>query len=162
MYHAGFRPDGVFTAPLKRGSVSVPLGLPLGTSTCVSDSIGMSNVAERRSWTGPASSGSVSESGGGNWEMSTFVPIEAKGGITLHPGPGPFAAGPGPFPACIGLSSSCSRLSAANAAVHRSVTAAAEITTARARFDTLLILVLHIDVRSFTHLRPPDCGTARS
>src|SRR5258708_7130779 len=30
--------------------------------------------------------------------MSTTVPIVAIGGMTLHPGPGPFAAGPGPFP----------------------------------------------------------------
>jgi len=105
----------------------------------------------------------VSESGGGNWEMSTFVPIEAKGGITLHPGPGPFAAGPGPFPARIGLSSSCSRVSAANAAVHRNVTAAAEISTARARFDTLLILSsilmcvhLHTSVRLIAELLVRD------
>src|SRR5713101_173754 len=161
MYHAGFRPDGVFTAPLKRGSVIDPLGLPLGTSTCVSDSIGMSNVAERRSWTGPASSGSVSESGGGNSVMSTFVPIEAKGGITLHPGPGPFAAGPGPFPARIGRSSSCWCLSAADAAAHSSVTAAvAAISPALVRFDTLLILVLPVDVCSWHILRPRHCGTA--
>src|ERR1700736_6034295 len=30
--------------------------------------------------------------------MSTTVPIVAIGGMTLHPGPNPFAAGPGPFP----------------------------------------------------------------
>src|ERR1700724_1507051 len=129
MYHAGFRPYGVFTAPLKRGSVIVPLGLPLGTSTCVSDSIGMSNVAERRSWTGPASSGSVSESGGGNCAMSTFVPIEAKGGITLHPGPGP-----GPFPARRGLS-------AADVAAEENVitAAVATISSELACFDPLLM-----------------------
>ena len=143
MYHAGFRPDGVFTAPLKSGSVIVPLGLPLGTSTCVSDSIGMSNVAERRSWTGPASSGSVSESGGGNSEMSTLVPIEASGGITLHPGPGPFAAGPGPFPACVALSPSFSCLSAADAAAEKSVTAAPVAITAKlAHFDNLVMFAL--------------------
>src|SRR5258705_1917866 len=95
MYQAGFRPDGVFTAPLKSGSVIVPLGLPLGIFTPVSCSIGRSNLPERSNCTGPASSGSVSESGGGNCEMSTFVPIEASGGIMLQPGPGPFAAGPG-------------------------------------------------------------------
>src|SRR6267378_3973904 len=100
MYHAGFRPDGVFTAPLKRGRVIVPLGLPAGTLIVVNCSMGMSNLPDFRSWTGPARSGFVSESGGGNCEMSTFVPIEAKGGIMLHPGPGPFAAGPGPLPAC--------------------------------------------------------------
>src|SRR5260370_41003951 len=99
MYHAGFGPDGVFTAPLKRGSVIVPLGLPLGTFMPVSASIGMSNLPDFNNWTGPASSGSASESAGGNWDMSTFVPVDAKGGMMLHPGPGPLAAGPGPFPA---------------------------------------------------------------
>jgi hypothetical protein len=39
-------------------------------------------------------------------------------------------------------------VSAANAAAQRSVTAAAEITTALARFDILRILALQIDVRS--------------
>ena len=76
--------------------MTVPLA-PLLRSTPVSDSIGMSNLPDFSSWTGPASSGSVSESGGGNWEMSTFVPVEALAGIRLHPGPGPIGPGPGPF-----------------------------------------------------------------
>src|SRR6266850_470454 len=136
-YHAGFGPDGVFTAPLKRGRVMVPLGLPLGMFTPVKDAIGMSNLPERNNWTGPANSGSVSESGGGNWEMSTFVPVEAKGGMMLHPGPGPFAAGPGPFPPR-------SVLPAADTATEKSVipAAAAEISTKVTRFDTLVIFVL--------------------
>src|SRR5260370_24173526 len=99
MYHAGFRPEGVFTAPLKSGRVIVPRGVPLGTLTDVSASIGMSNLPDFSSRTGPANSGSVSESAGGNCEISTFVPVDAKSGIRLHPGPGPFAAGPGPSPA---------------------------------------------------------------
>src|SRR5260370_39133184 len=80
MYHAGFKPDGVFTAPLKSGRVTVPLGVPLGTSAPVRDSIGMSNLPERSSWTGPASSGPVSESGGGKCEKLTLVSTQAKGG----------------------------------------------------------------------------------
>src|SRR6266852_3613732 len=80
MYHAGFRPEGVFTAPLYRGRVIVPLGLPAGTLIPVNCSMGMSNLPDFRSWTGPARSGFVSESGGGNCEMSTLVPIEASGG----------------------------------------------------------------------------------
>src|SRR6266481_4360706 len=133
MYHAGFGPVGVFTAPLKSGRVIVPLGLPLATFTEVSFSIGRSNLPERSSWTGPASSGSVSESAGGNSEMSTFVPIEAKGGITLHPGPGPFAAGPGPFAARRGLS-------AADVAAEENVitAAVATISSELACFDPLL------------------------
>src|SRR5712691_5309625 len=89
MYHAGFWPDGVFTAPLYRGRVIVPLGLPAGTLIPVNCSMGMSNLPDFRSWTGPARSGFVSESGGGNCEMSTFVPMEASGGMMLHLGPGP-------------------------------------------------------------------------
>src|ERR1700721_1725656 len=125
MYHAGFRPDGVFTAPLYRGRVIVPLGLPAGTLIPFNCSMGMSNLPDFRSWTGPANAGFVSESGGGNCEMSTFVPIEARGGMMLHPGPGPFAAGPGPFPACRSLPSPRSCLSCADAAAAKSVIAAA-------------------------------------
>src|SRR5258707_688840 len=88
----------------------------------------------------------VNESGGGNCEMSTFVPIEARGGMMLHPGPGPLAAGPGPFPARCSLPSSCSCvfLSAADTATEKSVIAAtaAEISTEVTRFDTLLMFVL--------------------
>src|SRR5258708_39534596 len=62
-YHAGFGPDGVLTAPLKRGRVLVPLGLPLGMFTPVKDAIGMSNVPERNNWTGAATSGSPRQSG---------------------------------------------------------------------------------------------------
>src|SRR6202007_820653 len=98
-YHTGCRPQRVFTAPLNSGNVIVPLGGPAGTFTFVSSSIGMSNLPDFSNWTGPARSGFVSESAGGNCEMSTFVPIEAKGGMMLHQGPGPFAAVPGPFPA---------------------------------------------------------------
>jgi len=83
--------------------VTVPLA-PLLRSTPVSDSIGMSNLPDFSSWTGPASSGSVSESGGGNCEMSTFVPVEALAGIRLHPGPGPIGPGPGPSAARRGSS----------------------------------------------------------
>src|SRR5713226_8418739 len=106
MYHAGFGPDGVFTAPLKRGSVIVPLGLPLGTFMPVSASIGMSNLPDFNNWTGPASSGSVSESAGGNWDLSTLVPVAAKGGMMLHAGPVPFPASttrpsPRPSPSCL-------------------------------------------------------------
>src|ERR1700682_1904511 len=109
----------------------------------------MSNLPEFWSSTGPVQFGFVRASGAGNCEMSTFVPIEARGGMMLHPGPGPFAAGPGPFPACVGLSSSCSFLSAANAPAHRSVTTAvAAIMATLACFDTLLIHALHVDVRS--------------
>src|SRR5438309_851445 len=64
----------------------------------------MSNLPDFSSWTGPASSGSVSESGGGNCEMSTFVPVEALAGIRLHPGPGPIGPGPGPSAARRGWS----------------------------------------------------------
>src|SRR6266436_522229 len=146
MYHAGFRPDGVFTAPLYRGRVIVPLGLPAGTLIPVNCSMGMSNLPDFRSWTGPARSGFVSESGGGNCEMSTLVPMEASGGMMLHPGPGPLAAGPGPFPARCSLPSSCSCvfLSAADTATEKSViaAAAAEISTEVTRFDTLLMFVL--------------------
>jgi hypothetical protein len=86
----------------------------------------MSNLPERSSWTGPANSGSVNESGGGNSEMLTLVPIEAKGGITLHPGPGPpLAAGPGPSAARGDLFSACSGLFAAIVAVENSAIAAA-------------------------------------
>src|ERR1700730_10704468 len=132
-YHAGFKPEAVFTAPLKRGSVIVPLGVPLGTSTFVSSSMGISNLPERNNWTGPASSGSESESGVGNWEMSAFVPIEAKGGIRLHPGPGQLAASPGPFPARAMSSSS------ADTVTEKSVMAAAvaEISTEPARLSVL-------------------------
>src|SRR5438309_9706729 len=125
MYHAGFRPDDVFTAPLKSGNVIVPLGVPAGTFTFVSCSIGMSNLPDFSNWTGPANSGSVSESGCGHCEMQTLVPIDAKGGMILHPGPGPFAAGPGPFPARKSLPSCCSCLSCADATVGNSVIAAA-------------------------------------
>src|SRR6267142_757154 len=58
--------------------------------------MGMSNLPDFRSWTGPARSVFLSESGGGNCEMSTLVPMEASGGMILHPGPGPAANGPGP------------------------------------------------------------------
>ena len=75
--------------------------------------------------------------------MSTFVPIEARGGITLHPGPGPFAAGPGPFPARRGLPSACSciDLSSADAPAEQIVIAAAiaTISTELACFDGLII-----------------------
>ena len=103
----------------------------------------MSNLPERSSWTGPASSGSVRESGGGNSEMSTLVPIDASGGIRLHPGPGPFAAGPGPFPNCVGVCSSSWRLSAADATAEKSViaTAVAEISKP-AHLDPLLMFAL--------------------
>src|ERR1700732_2133386 len=84
--------------------------------------MGMSNLADFSSWRGPARAGFVSESGGGNCEMSTFVPIEARGGMMLHPGPGPFAAGPGPFPARNSLPSPPSSLSCADAAPARSIT----------------------------------------
>src|ERR1700686_4502479 len=102
--------------------------------------MGMSNLPDFRSWTGPARAGFVSESGGGNCEMSTFVPIEAKGGMMLHPGPGPFAAGPGPFPA---RKSSPSSWSAANAAAEENMIAAAvaAISNWLARFDNLLMLM---------------------
>src|SRR5260370_13482426 len=40
MYHIGFRPEGVFTAPLNRGRVIVPLGVPAGIITLVRPSIG--------------------------------------------------------------------------------------------------------------------------
>src|SRR6266481_2866 len=121
MYHAGFRPDGVFTAPLYRGRVIVPLGLPAGTLIPVNCSMGMSNLPDFRSWTGPARSGFVSESGGGNCEMSTFVPIEASGGMMLHPGPGPLAAGPGPLPARATSPSPRSPLPCAEAVLVRSI-----------------------------------------
>jgi hypothetical protein len=70
--------------------------------------------------------------------MSTFVPVEAKGGITLHPGPGPFAAGPGPFPARAMFSSS------ADAVAEKRVIAAAvaEISTEPARFNALFNFAL--------------------
>src|ERR1700751_6092538 len=105
-YQAGFSPDAVFTAPLKSGSVIVPRGVPGGTFSSVSCSSGISNLPDFRNCTGPTNSGSVSESGGGNWEMSTLVPIVAIGGMTLHPGPGEFVAGPGPLPARSRCSSS--------------------------------------------------------
>src|SRR5260370_7616324 len=140
MYHAGFRPDGVFTAPLYRGRVIVPLGLSAGTLIVVNCSMGMSNLPDFRSWTGPARSGFVSESGGGNCEMSTFVPIEAKGGIMLHPGTGPFAAGPGPFPARNKSPFPRSSLSCAEAMQGRSV--------------TLAISVANTDATSFCN-KPP-------
>src|SRR5947208_2822376 len=100
--------------------------------------MGMSNLPDFRSWTGPARAGFVSESGGGNCEMSTLVPIEAKGGMMLHPGPGPFAAGPGPFPA---RKSPPSR-SAANVVAEKNMIAAAvaAISTGLAHFDNLLML----------------------
>jgi hypothetical protein len=82
--------------------------------------------------------------------MSTFVPIEAKGGITLHPGPGPFAAGPGPFPARRGLS-------AADVAAEENVITAADATISSelACFDPLLMFApsLLLDVRSLQILR---------
>jgi hypothetical protein len=82
--------------------------------------------------------------------MSTFVPIEAKGGITLHPGPGPFAAGPGPFPARRGLS-------AADVAAEENVitAAVATISSELACFDPLLMFApsLLLDVRSLQILR---------
>src|SRR5579864_8618558 len=143
MYHMGFRPEGVFTAPLNSGSVIVPLGVPAGTFTLVSSSIGMSNLPDFSSWTGPARSGFVSESAGGNCEMSTFVPIEAKGGMMLHPGPGPFAAGPGPFPARKSRPSSCA---AADVAAEKNMIAAAvaAISSGLARLDHLLVLTLFL------------------
>src|SRR6266849_4923773 len=138
MYHAGFRPKRVFTAPLNRGSVIVPLGVPAGTFTLVSCSIGMSNLPDFSSWTGPARFGFVSESAGGNSEMSTLVPIDAKGGMMLHPGPGPFAAGPGPFPPRKSLPPSCP---AAYVASEKNMIAAVAAIIARlARFDHLLML----------------------
>jgi hypothetical protein len=81
--------------------------------------------------------------------MSTFVPIEAKGGMMLHPGPGPFAAGPGPFPARKSLPFSRSCASCADAGAGKSVIAAAvaAISNALARFDNLLM---------FAHF-PPCC-----
>jgi len=103
----------------------------------------------------------VSESGGGNWEMSTFVPVEAKGGMMLHPGPGPFAAGPGPFPPRSGLSCSCSCscvfLSAADTATETSVIAAAvaEISTKVTRFDILLIFIL-LPPCLYVFINPPS------
>ena len=105
----------------------VPLGLPAGTLIPVNCSMGMSNLPDFRSWTGPARAGFVSESGGGNCEMSTLVPIEASGGTMLHPGPGPFAAGPGPFPARNSLPSPPSSLSCADAAPGRIMTMARAI-----------------------------------
>src|SRR5258708_34319603 len=93
MYHAGFRPEGVFTAPLKSGRVIVPRGVPLGTSIDVRESIGMSNLPDFSSRTGPASSGSVSESAGGNCEISTFVRVEARGGVKVLLCTGPLPAG---------------------------------------------------------------------
>src|SRR6266849_4616211 len=103
--------------------------------------MGMSNLPDFRSWTGPARSGFVSESAGGNCEMSTFVPIEARGGMMLHPGPGPFAAGPGPFPARKSPPSSCA---AANVAAEKYMIAAAvaAISTGLARFDHRFVLTL--------------------
>jgi hypothetical protein len=68
--------------------------------------------------------------------------------MTLHPGPGPFAAGPGPFPARKSPPSSCtcSSLSAADAAAEENMSAAivAAISTALARFDILLMLALFL------------------
>src|ERR1700741_2346006 len=141
MYHTGFRPKRVFTAPLNSGNVIVPLGVPAGTFTFVSSSIGMSNLPDFSNWTGPARSGLVSESAGGNCEMSTFVPIEARGGMVLHPGTGPFAAGPGPLPARKSPPFSCA---AAKVAAEKYMIAAAvaAISTGLARFDHLLMLTL--------------------
>src|SRR5437899_4204302 len=106
----------------------------------------MSNVPERSNWTGPASSGSVSESAGGNSEMLTFVPVDAKGGITLHPGPGPFGPGPGPFAARTIRPSSRSRvsLSAEEPAPETAViaVAAANTTIELTHFDRLVIFAL--------------------
>jgi hypothetical protein len=118
----------------------------------------MSNLPDFSNWTGPASSGSVSESAGGNCEMSTFVPIEARGGMMLQPGPGPFAAGPGPFPPCNSPPSSCSclSLSAADAAAEENMSAAAAVamSTAFALFDNLVMLaLLRSDVCSLQVLR---------
>jgi len=45
MMYSGLQPDGVFTAPLKSGSVIVPLGVPGGINA-VSCSIGMSNLPD--------------------------------------------------------------------------------------------------------------------
>src|ERR1700732_527189 len=84
--------------------------------------MGMSNLPDFRSWTGPARAGFVSESGGGNCEMSTFVPLEARGGTLLHPGPDRFAAGPEPVPARSSLPSPPSSLACADAAPGRSIT----------------------------------------
>ena len=95
--------------------------------------------------------------------MSTLVPIEAKGGMILHPGPGPFAAGPGPFPARKSLPSpwSCPSLSAANAAAEENIITAAVVamTTAFAHFDSRLMLFLsYIDACSLQvlHEVPTD------
>jgi hypothetical protein len=83
--------------------------------------------------------------------MSTFVPIDANGGMMLQPGPGPLAAGPGPFPArnnppssCPCLSLSWLSLSAADAAAEETMNAAAvaAMSTAFARLDNLLMLAL--------------------
>jgi len=82
---------------------------------------GMSNLPDFRSWTGPARSGFVNESGGGNCEMSTFVPMEASGGMMLHPGPGPLAAGPGPVTAGTTPPSPRSPLPCAEAMLGRSI-----------------------------------------
>jgi hypothetical protein len=78
--------------------------------------------------------------------MSTFVPIEAKGGMMLQPGPGPFAAGPGPLPARKSSPLSCSSpsLAAANAAAEENMTVAvvAAMSAMLTRFDNLVMLVL--------------------
>jgi hypothetical protein len=76
--------------------------------------------------------------------MSTLVPIEAKGGMMLHPGPGPFAAGPGPFPPLKSLPSSCCCPSpfAANVTAEENITATAvtAMSIVLARLDNLFTL----------------------
>src|SRR6266403_1613542 len=53
--------------------------------------------------------------------MSTLVPMEASGGMMLHPGPGPLAAGPGPLPARATSPSPRSSLPCAEAVLVRSI-----------------------------------------
>src|SRR4029077_9993353 len=89
--------------------------------------------------------------------------VEAKGGITLHPGPGPFGPGPGPFAALTGRPSSrsCVSLSAEDPAPETAVIAAAvaNTITALAHFDrlvtfALLLFKLMLILRAPARLRP--------
>src|SRR5713226_8392478 len=96
MYHAGFRPEEVFTAPLNKGSVIVPLGVPGGTFTLISFSIGMSNLPDFSNWTGPAS---IRERVGRRELFNIdFRSYRGQGRNDVPSGSRLIAAGPGPFP----------------------------------------------------------------
>src|SRR5260370_4145097 len=75
MYHIGFRPEGVFTAPLNRGRVIVPLGVPAGKITRRRLSVRMSELPDFHRRAGPATIRFRSGTAGGENASATFLSL---------------------------------------------------------------------------------------